>query len=132
MVKVTGYIKFKKNDKFYNGKKLLFLTKFYVNPNCYNVYSIYHTEKQKTYRKSFKNDDDKKNINNLFDIESKKNIYVGAESNTQNYNFLMQESQTSSTFAQVSNDVQNFKKREKSGKKEKKKAHHFQYYQIGI
>ena len=125
-------IKFKKNDKFYNGKKLLFLTKFYVNPNCYNVYSIYHTEKQKTYRKSFKNDDDKKNINNLFDIESKKNIYAGAESNTQNYNFLMQESQTSSTFAQVSNDVQNFKKREKSGKKEKKKAHHFQYYQIGI
>ena len=68
----------------------------------------------------------------LEQVESKKNIYAGAESNTQNYNFLMQESQTSSTFAQVSNDVQNFKKREKSGKKDKKKAHHFQYFQIGI
>ena len=125
-------IKFKKNDKYYKGKKLLFVTKFYVNPNCYNVYSIFHSEKQKTFRKSFGNEEDKKNINNLFDMESKKNIYTGAETNNQNFNFMMQESQTSSTFAQISNDVQNFKKREKSGKKDKKNSHYFQYFQIGI
>ena len=121
-------IKYKKDDKFYNGKKLLFVTKFYVNPSIYNIYSMFFSEKQRTYKMDKIYDGNQKN-NNLYDIESKNNLYAGAESTTQNFNFMMQ-SQTSSTFNQLSNDVQNFKKRDKGGKKENKKAYFFRYYQI--
>ena len=45
----------------------------------------------------------------------------------------MQQSQTSaSTFGQISNDIQNFKKREKGGKKTSEKIYYFKYYQVGI
>ena len=121
-------ITYKKEDKYYKGKKLLFITKFYVNPNCYQVYSIFHTEKQRTYKQEKILDEIQKN--NLYDIESKNNFYAGAES-TQNFNFMMQ-SQTSSTFNQISNDSQNFKKRDKGGKKENKKTQYFKYYQFGL
>ena len=126
----TELIKYKKFDKYYNGKKLLFVTKFYVNPNCYNIYSIYHTDKQRTFKIDKLLEDIDKN-NNVYDPESKKNIYGGAESQTNNYNFLMQ-SQTSSTFGQISGDVQNFKKRDKGGRKEKNQTHYFTYYQFGL
>ena len=66
-------IKYKKDDKYYNGKKLFFVTKFYVNPNCYNIYSIFHTEKQRTYKMDKMLDEIQKN-NNLYDIESKNNM----------------------------------------------------------
>ena len=52
-------------------------------------------------------------------MESKKNIYKEAETNTQNVNFMIRGSQ-SSTFVQISNDNQNFKKLEKNGKKIRK------------
>ena len=55
--------------------------------------------------------DDAQKNNNAFDLESKNNIYTGAESTTQNFNFMMM-SQTSSTFNQMSNDILNFKKRD--------------------
>ena len=127
--KEINLIKYKKGDKYYNSRKLLFITKFYVNPNCYNVYSIFHTEKQKTFRMDKMKDDAQKN-NNAFDPESKNNIYTGAES-TQNFNFMMM-SQTSSTFNQMSNDLLNFKKRDKGVKKENKKNNYFKYCQLGI
>ena len=41
-------------------------------------------------------------------------------------------SQTSSTFNQMGNDIQGFKKRDKGGKKEKKKNLFFKYYQLGL
>ena len=123
-------IKYKNNNKYYNGKKLHFIKKLYVNPNCYNIYSIFHSEKQRTY-KADKIMEDAKKKNNLYDYESKDNIYAGNESVTQNYNFLMQ-SQASSTFAQVSNDTQNYKKRDKGGKKENKKTRYYIYFQLGL
>ena len=112
----ANLIKYKKDDKYYNSKKLLFITKFYVNPNCYNIYSIFHTDKQRTFLMDKRKDDAQKN-NNAYDVKSKNNIYAGAESTTQNYNFMMM-SQASSTFNQASNDILNFKKRDKGGKKE--------------
>ena len=121
-------IKYKNNDKYFSGKKLLFVTKFYVNPNCYNIYSIFHSERQRTYKMDKIKDDIQKN-NNLFDMESKNNIL--AESTTQNFNYMMM-SQTSSTFNQIGNDIQGFKKRDKGGKKEKKKNLFFKYYQLGL
>ena len=121
-------IKYKNNDKYFSGKKLLFITKFYVNPNCYNIYTIFHTEKQNTYKMDKKKDGIQNN-NNLFDMESKNNIL--AESTTQNFNYMMM-SQTSSTFNQMGNDIQGFKKRDKGGKKEKKKNNYFRYYQMGV
>ena len=125
----TQLINYKKEDKYYKGKKLLFITKFYVNPNCYKVYSIFHTEKQRTYKKDKINDSPRKK--NFYDNDSKNNMYAGAESATQNFNFMMQ-SQASSTFTQISNDPQNFKKRDKGGKKEIKKTQYFKYYQLGL
>ena len=121
-------IKYKNNDKYFSGKKLLFVTKFYVNPNCYNIYSIFHSERQRTYKMDKIKDDIQKN-SNLFDMESKNNIL--AESTTQNFNYMMM-SQTSSTFNQMGNDIQGFKKRDKGGKKEKKKNLFFKYYQLGL
>ena len=120
-------IKYKNNNKYYNGKKLLFLTKYFINPNCYNIYSIFFTEKQRTFKMDRMSEVYQKN-NNIYDHESKNNL---AESTTHNFNFMMQ-SQTSSTFNQISNDVQNFKKRDKGGKKDNKKTHYFKYYQIAL
>ena len=120
-------IKYKNNNKYYNGKKLLFITKYFINPNCYNIYSIFYTEKQRTFKMDRMSEGYQKN-NNIYDLESKNNL---AESTTHNFNFMMQ-SQTASTFNQLSNDVQNFKKRDKGGKKDNKKTHYFKYYQIGL
>ena len=64
---------------------------------------------------------------NLYDIESK---FGGGESTTQNLNFM--QTQTSSTFNQITKDVQNFKRREKGGKKDNKKIYYLKYYQIGL
>ena len=125
-------IKFKNNDKYYNGKKLLFVNKFYLNPNCYNIYTIFYTDKQFTYKMDNILGNAEKKNNNIYDIESKNNFYAGADSATQNYNFMMQMSQASSTFSQTGNDVQNFKKRDKGNKKDGKKMYMFNYYQIGL
>jgi hypothetical protein len=65
--------------------------------------------------------------NNLYDIESR---FGGGESTTQNLNFM--QTQTSSTFNQITKDVQNFKRREKGGKKDNKKIYYLKYYQIGL
>ena len=124
-------IKYKNDSKYYNNKKLLFVTKFYVNPNCYNIYSFFQTEKQRTYKMDKIINGIQKN-NNLYDIESKNNIYAGAESTMQNFNFLMQQSQASSTFSQTTGDTKNFRKREKGGKKDNRKTQKFRYYQIGL
>jgi hypothetical protein len=68
--------------------------------------------------------------NNLYDYDSKDNIHVGAES-VANFNFMMQ-SQASSTFMQITNESQNYKKRDKGGKKENKKTRTYIYYQFGL
>ena len=122
-------IKYKKDDKYYNSKKLHLITKFHVEPNCFNIYSIFYTEKQKTYIMD-KIKDDMQN-NNAFAQDSKNNIYAGAESTTQNFNFMMM-SQASSTFNQMSNDILNLKKRDRGGKKDNKKNIYFKYYQYGL
>ena len=109
-------IKYKKNDKYYNGKKLFFITKLYVNPNCYNIYSLFRSERQRSYK--MEKEKGENQTNNKYELESKKNIYAGVESTTQNFNFYMMSS--TSTFNSMVTDTQNFKKREK-GKKENKK-----------
>ena len=120
-------IKYKKNDKYYNGKKLFFITKLYVNPNCYNIYSLFRSERQRSYK--MEKEKGENQTNNKYELESKKNIYAGVESTTQNFNFYMMSS--TSTFNSMVTDTQNFKKREK-GKKENKKKSYIKYYQITI
>ena len=120
-------IKYKKNDKYYNGKKLFFITKLYVNPNCYNIYSLFRSERQRSYK--MEKEKGENQTNNKYELESKKNIYAGVESTTQNFNFYMMSS--TSTFNTMVTDTQNFKKREK-GKKENKKKSYIKYYQITI
>ena len=127
----SNLIKYKKDDKYYKTKKLFFVTKFYVNPNCYNIYLIYHTEKQRTFRMEKIKEEAQKNNKNAFELESKNNLYTGGQSTTQNFNFMMM-SQTSGTFNQMSNDILNFKKRDKGAKRENKKNYYFKYYQIGL
>ena len=122
-------IKYKNDSKYFHGKKLHFIKKFYVNPNCYNIYSIFHSEKQRTYRAD-KIMGEAQKKNNLYDYDSKDNIHVGAES-VANFNFMMQ-SQASSTFMQITNESQNYKKRDKGGKKENKKTRTYIYYQFGL
>ena len=42
-------IKYRGNEKYYNNKKLIFINKYNINLNVYNIYYINHTEKQKTH-----------------------------------------------------------------------------------
>ena len=123
------YITFKRNDKYYNKKKLIFINQYFINPNCYNIYCVYHSEKQKTHisEASSPQNSAKKNI---YNIESKKNIEIyGDYEPNQNLNFIMQ-SQSSTTFAQISSDKLNLKKRNKKDKINKRKKNDFRNCQF--
>ena len=123
------YITYRKNDKYYNKKKLIFINQYFINPNCYNIYCIYHPEKQKTHisEASFPKYSMK---NNIYDIDSKKNIQVYDDFDAnQNLNFIIQ-SQSTSTLNQISSDKLNLKKRNKKEKKNKQKKNDFRNYQI--
>jgi len=128
-IKNNILVKYKRKAKYYNNQKLIFVDKYFINPNIYNIYYIYKEEKQK----SIKDDiiqSGKKNLYDNNESKIKNNIY--GESDGTNYNFLIQSTASTSTFNQFSNDRQGFKKRNKGGKKDDDKKKHFKYYQIGI
>ena len=118
-------IKFKKNEKYYNNKKLVFIAKYFINPNNYNIYYILSLEKQKTHKEEMDNRG-RNSTKSLFFEDSKNKM--GSETN-QNTNYLIQ-STSMSTFVQISNDKQNLKKRNKNESTENKKKNFFKYYQI--
>ena len=121
-------ITFRKNEKYYKNQKLIFINKYNINQNNYNIYYIYYPEKQKTIQNE-KNSIRLSSKNLFLDIESK--MMKNDSDVNQNYNFLIQ-STSSSTFTQISNDKQNFKKRNKDGKKDKKNKNNFHYFQFGL
>jgi len=121
-------IKFKKNSKYYNDKKLTFVDKYLINPNIYNIYYINQVENQKKNEEIIIQNE----RNNLYDNKSKNRIEIYGESEGTNYNLLIQSTASTSTFTQMNNDRQGFKKRNKGGKKDNKKKKIFEYYQLGI
>ena len=123
------FIKYKKNEKFYKNQKLLFINKYFINPNCYNIYTILNPIKQKTYKNDINLQTNMKNP--LFEINSKMQNDIFGESEGNNFNFLLQ-STSASTFSKISNDKHNYKKRNKSGNKNNKKKKTFKYFQIGL
>ena len=128
-IKNNILVKYKRNAKYYNNQKLIFVDKYFINPNIYNIYYIYKEEKQKSIR----NDIIQNGRNNLYNnIESKNKNNVYRESDGANFNFLIQSTASTSTFNQFSNDRQGFKKRNKGGNKDIEKKKYFKYYQFGI
>ena len=122
-------ITFKKNEKYYKNQKLIFINKYNINPNNYNIYYIYYPEKQKTI-KNERNSIRLSSKNLFLDMESK--MMKNDSDGNQNFNFLIQSSTSASTFTQISNDKQNFKKRNKDGKKDKQNKNNFHFYQFGL
>ena len=98
-------IKFKKNEKYYNNKKLIFIDKYLINPNIYNIYYINQVENQK------KKEEVIIERNNLYDNKSKNRIEIYRESEATNYNYMIQSTASNSTFTQINNDRQGFKKK---------------------
>ena len=121
----NNFIKYKKNEKYYNNQKLIFIDKYFINPNNYNIYYIFSLEKQKTYKENI-NIHPRNSTKNLFLDDNK--IKMDSEGN-QNFNILLQ-STSASTFTQISNHRDGLKKRNKNGNKNNKKRNYFQYYQI--
>ena len=117
----NNVIKFKKKEKYYNNQKLIFVAKYFINPNIYNIYYVFSQEKQKTFKEDI-NNPRSNSLKNLFldEIKNKKD-------SDQNLNYLIQTT-SASTFTQISNNRQNLKKRNKSGNKDNKKRNYFQYY----
>ena len=130
-IKNNILVKYKRNAKYYNNQKLIFVDKYFINPNIYNIYYIYREEKQKSIKDDIIQNGNGRN--NLYDnIESKIKNNLYGESDGANYNYLIQSTASTSTFNQYSNDRQGFKKRNKGGNKENEKKRHFKYYQFGI
>ena len=128
-IKNNFLVHFKKNVKYFNNQKLTFVDKYFINPNMYNIYYIYKIDKQKTIKDdNIRNEKNK--IYNHNNSNNKNDIY--GESDGGNFNILVQSTASTSTFAQINNDRQGFKKRNKGGKNNNKKKKHFKYYQIGI
>ena len=125
-IKNNILIKYKKNDKYYKNKKLIFINKYFINPNIYNIYYISSPEKKKTYKEDIKVYEN--SIKNLILFEDSK-MKNGSEANQ--LNFLIQSTSTS-TFSKISNDRKNFKKRNKNSKKDNKKKNFFKLYQFGL
>ena len=128
-IKNNFLVKNKKNTKYFNDQKLTFVDKYFINPNIYNIYFIDKIEKQK----SIKDDIIRNEKNIIYDPKNtfiKKNIY--GDSDGGNINFFIQSAASTSTFSQINNDMQGFKKRNKGKKNNNKKKMHFKYYQISI
>ena len=124
-------IKYKKNEKYYNNQKLIFINKYFINLNCYNIYYILNPVRQKTYKEDINYNDRNSNKNVIKEINSKmKNELYGESEGNQNFNNLFQNS--SSTFTSISNNKHNFKKRSKNGNKDKKKKNIFRYFQFNL
>ena len=125
-------IKYKKDNKYFKNQKLIFINRYFINPNYYNIYYILNPIKQKSHKDDL-NLSNRNSMKNLFlDLSTKiKNDKYGESEGNQNFNLLIQSTSASasgSTFAQI-NDNNNFKKRNKNGKKEKKKNNNFKYIQ---
>ena len=95
-----------------------------LNINC-NINKI--SQIQKTETDDMMNSD----VSSMYTYRNT-NASLNGYPNTQNLNFYMQSQTSASTFNQISNDIQNFKKREKGGKKNNKKNHCYKYFQVGI
>ena len=119
-------IKYKKNERYFNNRKLIFINSYSINPNIYNIYYVSHTDKQKTIKVNTDSEIKKSKKSNLYyDIDSK----VGDSEANQNFNFLIQSQTSASTFNQFSNDRYNLKKRGKGNIKNNKRKNNFKYYQ---
>ena len=124
-------LKYKKKEKYLNNKKLILINKYFINPNCYNIYAVYHPKKQNTHKNDIilNGRGSNKNIFNDNNIDSKLHEEI---ENNQSYNAFYQSQNSSSTFTQVSNNRQNFLKRSKESKKIDKRRKNFKYLQISL
>ena len=130
-IKNNFLVQYKKNAKYFNNQKLTFVDKYFINPNMYNIYYIYKIEKQKTIKDdNIRNEKNKLYNHNNNNSNIKNDIY--GESDGGNFNYLIQSTASTSSFGQINNDRQGFKKRNKGGKNNNKKKKNFKYYQIGI
>ena len=128
-IKTNFLVNYKKKVKYFNNKKLVFVDKYFINPNIYNIYYIQKIEKQKTIKEdNIRNE--KNNLYNNINLNNKNDIY--RDSYCGNINFLIQSTASTSTFNQLNNDRQELKKRNKGGKINYKKKKDFKYYQISI
>jgi hypothetical protein len=76
---------------------------------------------------TYNNNNNNKNKNNVLYEESK----IKNESEINQLNFMIQSTSTS-TFSKISNDRQNFKRRNKTSKKENRKKNYFKMNQFGL
>ena len=124
-------IKIKKNEKYYKNQKLIFINKYFINPNYYNIYYILNSTKQKTYKDDINFQSRASMRNPLFEINSKIKYDIYGDSEGNNFNILLQNTSVS-TFSKLSNDKHNYKRRNKTGSKKNKKKKTFKYFQIGL
>ena len=122
------FIKYKRDNKYYNNQKLFFINRYFINPNYYNIYKIIGPKKQKTHKDEVCISS-KASMKNL--LLYLKDDNHGESDGKHNFSSLIQ-SASASTFAQTTFDNNNFKKRNKSGKKNIKKNNNFLYLQISI
>ena len=129
--KEKNILKYKKNEKYFNNKKLVFVNKYFINPNCYNIYSIYRQKRESSYSNYIiSNGGRGSHKSSHYDnIDSK--LYEEFTNNqSQSLNYLLQSS--SSTFNQYSNNRQNILKRSKESKKNDKKIKSFKNAQLNL
>ena len=115
------YITYKKGEKYYQKKKLVFINNYSINPNNYNIYTILNTKKQANMNESQINSHRySSKISNVGKNSRISDFKSGEVNRNPNFNFLIQ-NQSSSALNRISNDKINLIKRNKSLKKNKQK-----------
>ena len=140
----TKLVRIKKREKYYKNQKMIFLLKYIINPNVYNVYHILQKRDNKNKNSSSgetangknnlvtNNSNTEVNSSSKFDSNIKGGMNNGNIIPSINYNLFSDiQSQTSaSTFYPLTSQNQNFKKKNKNGNSSKnKKLSWFKYYQ---
>ena len=115
------FITYKKGEKYYQKQKLVFINNYFINPNNYNIYTIFNAKKQANMNESQINSlRYSSKISNVGKNSRVSEIKSGEINRNPNFNFLIQ-NQSSSTLNRISNDKINLIKRNKSLKKNKQK-----------
>ena len=123
------FITCKKGEKYYQKQKLIFINNYFINPNNYNIYTIFNAKKQGNMNESKINSHRySSKISNVGKNSRISDIKSGEIIGNPNFNFLIQ-SQSTSALNLISNDKLNLTKRNKSLKKNKQKRA-FKNYQI--
>ena len=120
-------ITYKKGEKYYQKQKLVFINNYSINPNSYNIYTIYK-KKENISESKINSHRYGSKISNICKNSRLSDIKSGDIYGNPNFNFLIQ-NQSSSTLNFYSNDKINLIKRNKSLKKNKQKRS-FKNYQI--